>query len=201
MQVLHQEGDLPFLYNFANFNNLQEAALSAGVFKAFDFIPAYLSGNTKLVTKNQITKEIADISNKYNLEPAMVCQLIASPFFRRTFFQSAEFNKLPKEKFASQIKSATDLLNQMADGKKFTMDLVLGAQKTLEENYQNAILSVVRGNMSPDQAADVLNEAFVKWNTASNNSVNQIRGTIAGLASKNGELNGDRDWETLNMAF
>ncbi len=186
-----QEGDLPFLYNFANFNNLQEAALSAGVFKAFDFIPAYLSGNTKLVTKNQITKEIADISNKYNLEPAMVGQLIASPFFRRTFFQSAEFNKLPKEKFASQIKSATDLLNQMADGEKFTMDLVLGAQKTLEENYQNAILSVVRGNMSPDQAADVLNEAFVKWNTASNNSVSEIRQTIAGLASKNGELNGE----------
>jgi rRNA processing protein Krr1/Pno1 len=185
-----EDGSAPFLTNFYNFNNLQEAALSAGVFKAFDFIPAYLSGNTKLVTKDQFTKEIAKISQRYNLEPAMTGQLIASPFFRRTFFQSAEFDKLPKEKFAAQIKSATELLKRMENGEQFSLEMLLQTHKTLEQNFADAVQSVVRSNMSPKDAADALNESFVKWNDMAVAKNEELRKTIASLAAKDGSLNG-----------
>jgi hypothetical protein len=185
-----EEGEFPFLTNFLKFNNLQEAALSAGVFKAFDFIPAYLSGNTNLVTKDQFTKEIAKIAQRYNLEPAMTGQLIASPFFRRTFFQSAEFDKLPKEKFAAQIKSATELLKRMQDGDQFSLEMLLQTHKTLEQNFADAVQSVVRSNMSPKEAADALNESFVKWNDMAVAKNAELRKEIAGLAAKDGSLNG-----------
>jgi hypothetical protein len=186
-----QEGKAPFLTNFFEFNNLQEAALSAGVFKAFDFIPAYFSGNQKLITKDQFTKEIAKISQQYDLEPAMVGQLIASPFFRRTFFQSAEFVKLPKEKFAAQIKSATDLLKRMENGEQFSLEMLLQTHKTLEENFANSVQSVLRSNMSPNEAADALNNSFRKWNDMAVAKNEELRKTIAGMAGKNGELNGE----------
>ena len=186
-----QEGKAPFLTNFYNFNNLQEAALSAGVFKAFDFIPSYIAGEQKLITKDTFTKEIAKIAQQYDLEPAMVGQLIASPFFRRTFFQSAEFDKKPKEQFAKQIKSATDLLKRMENGEQFSLEMLLQTHKTLEENFANSVQSVLRSNMSPNEAADALNNSFRKWNDMAVSKNEELRKTIASMASKNGELNGE----------
>lgn len=197
-----QEGKAPFLTNFFEFNNLQEAALSAGVFKAFDFIPAYLSGNQKLVTKDNFTKEIAKIAQQYDLEPAMVGQLIASPFFRRTFFQSAEFDKLPKEVFAKQIKSATDLLKRMENGEQFSFEMLLQTHKTLEQNFADSVQSVLRSNMSPNEAADALNNSFRQWNDMAVAKNEELRKTIAGLAAKDGALNGQHiGINTIQNAF
>lgn len=79
----------------------------------------------------------------------------------------------------------------MENGEQFSLEMLLQTHKTLEENFANTVQSVLRSNMSPNEAADALNNSFRKWNDMAVSKNEELRKTIASMASKNGELNGE----------